>query len=180
MSTDIPSQADFQLAPERNYDLDGWHAWDTFGGLSLDQAYEVFRTSALDCQEDLMWMAPRPFCFYLPVALRYIQAADSSGDSDIVNCLAPAIQFQFGGKHDITDAFPCIRAICGYVLSHYSKFEVSEQVYGDLRPRYEGLLRRVSGEQAAAPNSRQPSQLPTSLEVQTPDSQRTHSSGGCG
>jgi hypothetical protein len=35
-------------------------------------------------------------------------------------------------------------------------------------------------QQDAPPNSRQPSQLPPSSEVQTPDSQRTPSSGGCG
>lgn len=35
-------------------------------------------------------------------------------------------------------------------------------------------------EQDAAPNSRPPSQLPTSPEVQSSDSQRTSSSGGCG
>ena len=34
--------------------------------------------------------------------------------------------------------------------------------------------------QDAPPNSRPPSQLPPSPEVQTPDSQRTPSSGGCG
>jgi hypothetical protein len=36
------------------------------------------------------------------------------------------------------------------------------------------------GEPDAAPNSRPPSQLPTSAEAQAPDSQRTSSSGGCG
>jgi len=37
-----------------------------------------------------------------------------------------------------------------------------------------------AGEPGAAPNSRPPQQLPASPEVQTPDSQRTPSSGGCG
>ena len=36
------------------------------------------------------------------------------------------------------------------------------------------------GEPEAAPNSRPPSQLPESPEVQSPDSPRTLSSGGCG
>ncbi len=35
-------------------------------------------------------------------------------------------------------------------------------------------------EQGAPPNSRPPSQFPASPEVQSPDSQRTSSSGGCG
>ena len=46
----------------------------------------------------------------------------------------------------------------------------------------ESLLKRGgrSAEQDTAPNSRPPSQLPPSLEVQSSDSQRTPSSGGCG
>jgi hypothetical protein len=42
------------------------------------------------------------------------------------------------------------------------------------------VRKAMSVEQDAAPNSRQPSQLPASPEVQSPDSQRTPSSGGCG
>lgn len=42
------------------------------------------------------------------------------------------------------------------------------------------LAKRMSGEQGAAPNSRPPSPLPVSPEIQTPDSLRTPSSGGCG
>ena len=42
------------------------------------------------------------------------------------------------------------------------------------------LLEEHQAEPGAAPNSRPPSQLPTSPEVQSPDSQRTPSSGGCG
>lgn len=38
----------------------------------------------------------------------------------------------------------------------------------------------VKAEPGAAPNSRPPSQLRASQEVQSPDSQRTTSSGGCG
>jgi hypothetical protein len=41
-------------------------------------------------------------------------------------------------------------------------------------------LLNKTAEQVAAPNSRPPSQLPTSPETQTPDSLRTPSSGGCG
>ncbi len=38
----------------------------------------------------------------------------------------------------------------------------------------------IAVQQDAPPNSRPPSELPRSPEVQTPDSQRTPSSGGCG
>ena len=51
-----------------------------------------------------------------------------------------------------------------------------------LRSALDDLLRLIHEftEQGAAPNSRQPSQLPTSSEVQKSDSLRTPSSGGCG
>jgi hypothetical protein len=42
------------------------------------------------------------------------------------------------------------------------------------------VLKGRMAEPAAPPNSRSPSQLPTSSEVQTPDTLRTPSSGGCG
>jgi hypothetical protein len=46
---------------------------------------------------------------------------------------------------------------------------------------YEGVSETwVFAEPDAAPNSRPPSQLSTSPDVQTPDSLRTSSSGGCG
>ena len=151
MSASIPSQSDFELPAERVQDLDGWHAWDTFGGRNLDQAYAAFRTNAFGYQEDLMWMAPTPFCYYLPVALRYLQSEHSTNDSDFVNSLASTIDFHFAQGHDIAAAFPCIRNICDYVLSHYSKFDVTESIYGDLRPQYHGLRNKV-GEPGASPN----------------------------
>ncbi|MBI1175812.1 hypothetical protein GC207_00070 [bacterium] len=47
--------------------------------------------------------------------------------------------------------------------------------------RIDGITGYVKGaEPDAAPNSRPPSQLPLSPEVQSSDSQRTPSSGGCG
>ena len=140
MSTDIPTQADFKLAPQ---DLDGWHAWESFGGRTLDEAYAIFRENPVRYQEDLMWMAPKPFCFYLPIALRYLESEDARRDADIINCLASDIGFHFECGHDIAAAFPCIRSICDYVLSHYMKFDVNVAIYGDLRSKYEQLRRRT-------------------------------------
>ena len=148
----MPTQADFQLAPRRVDDLDGWHAWETFGGRTLEEAYAIFSQNALAYQEDLMWMAPKPFCFYLPIALRYLESEQSRGDSDIINCLASDIDFHFEKGHDISDAFSCIKIICDQVLTHYSKYDVNEEIYGDLRQQYEALRRKI-GEQDGAGNS---------------------------
>ena len=155
MNTGIPTQADFQLPPERVQDLDGWHAWETFGGRSLDEAYAIFQQNAFAYLEDLMWMPPKPFCFYLPVAGRYLESPTSSGDSDMVSCLASTLEFHFERGHDISAAFSCIGKIADYVLSHYSKFAIQEHIYGDLRPRYAGLRSKI-GEPDGAANGSQP------------------------
>lgn len=42
------------------------------------------------------------------------------------------------------------------------------------------LERRTNTEPCAPPNSHPPQQFPASPEIQSPDSQRTSSSGGCG
>jgi|KBSSwiStaDraftv2_1062776.scaffolds.fasta_scaffold245033_2 hypothetical protein len=42
------------------------------------------------------------------------------------------------------------------------------------------MLSTIFTEPDAAPNSRQPQQLPTSPDIQSPDSQRTSPAGGCG
>src|ERR1043166_8442690 len=80
MNTDIPTQADFPLPLERVQDLEDWHAWETFGGRNLDETYAIFQENAFAYVEDLMWMPSKPFCFYLPIAGRYLESPKSSGD----------------------------------------------------------------------------------------------------
>jgi hypothetical protein len=61
----------------------------------------------------------------------------------------------------------------GFVLGLIAALVMSRELLGT----EEG---EVSGEQGAAPNSRPPSPLPASPQIQTPDSLRAPSSGGCG
>jgi hypothetical protein len=56
---------------------------------------------------------------------------------------------------------------------------LADPLWREIMREAQETLKRIA-EPDAAPNSRQPSQLPPSSEVQTPDSQRTSSSGGCG
>jgi hypothetical protein len=65
--------------------------------------------------------------------------------------LAADIEFHFECGHDISAAFPCIQAICDHVLTHYARFGVNVEIYGDLRPQYERLRQKI-GEPCAAPN----------------------------
>ena len=52
MSTRLPSKEDF--VPYGT--LDELRAWENFGGLSLDEAYDKLCENPLYYQEDFMWM----------------------------------------------------------------------------------------------------------------------------
>ena len=97
------------------------------------------------------------------------QSGDSREDSDVINCMWSTIDFHLDSGHDISAAFPCIRSICEHVLSHYSKYDITEKIYADLRPRYEGLRHRI-GEPDAAPNGGPATQLGNSGATEGPPS----------
>jgi hypothetical protein len=144
LSDSIPSKEDFQLFPIRSQDLDGWSAWEHFGGHTLEEAYEIFCSNPLYYQEDLMWMTPKPFCFYLPVFLRYLKSEDSDGDSGAISFVASVLEFQLAYAEDISSAFACIDLICQFVLDHFKKFEDDFWIYGDLRAKYQAIRNQVA------------------------------------
>ncbi len=141
MRKNIPTKEDFGLYPGKGQDLDRMSAWKAFGGLSLDEVYGVFLDNPLYHQEHLMWMAPKAFSFYLPVALRYLESEDSGDGSDIINILVSDIEFHFTCGEDITPAFPCIQAICDCVLRNRARFNLD----ADLHQQYENLRLKVCG-----------------------------------
>lgn len=63
-------------------DLDALHAWKNFGGLSLDQAHQLFMENP-DCYwEDFMFMGPAALDYYLPVIDRYLRDYRSAVEDD--------------------------------------------------------------------------------------------------
>jgi hypothetical protein len=75
----LPTEADFDPAAGC---LDARGAWKHFGGLSLQQAYDLFVTNPLRYQEDFMFMGSRAFEYYLPVIDRYLREVTGGEDSD--------------------------------------------------------------------------------------------------
>jgi len=125
-------------------DLDGNHAEKNFLGKSIEEAEALFKESSLYYQEDLFWMGPKAFCFYLPAVYRYLQSKDSEEDCDILNCLAGTLDSRL--KDDgsqIADAFPAMLDLCSYVLENYEKFGVDRTIYGDLKIKYEGIKNKI-------------------------------------
>jgi hypothetical protein len=65
----LPTVEEINPVPEN---LDGQNAVRNFLGKSLDEAEALFRESSITYQEDLMFMGPPAFRFYVLAAINYI------------------------------------------------------------------------------------------------------------
>lgn len=133
----LPSRDEINV---NNDDLDGRVACDHFLGKTLEQAEALFHENSVYYQEDLMWMGPTAFCFYLPAFLNYLRS-DSADDADL-SCLVMILQYRL--ECDIHDLIPVasqVVSICRYILDNDSRYVVNQQLYGDLYAQVESLER---------------------------------------
>ena len=66
----IPSRSDINVFDT----LDERDACEHFLGKNIDEAEALFREDFLCYQEDLMWMGPRAFRYYVHAAINYIHS----------------------------------------------------------------------------------------------------------
>jgi hypothetical protein len=100
----------------------------------------LFRENSLYYQEDLMWMGPKAFCFYIDAAIRYVQSEAASTDTDIILSLGTILEFRL--EHEPTDMLPVaekLRIFCDYIVQHHERFELAAEYYGDFRARFQAL-----------------------------------------
>lgn len=123
----LPSAIDFD---PWKCDLDARHAWKTFGGLSLEDAYTKFCQIPESYQEDFMFMGPAAFLYYFPVIDEYLRSAvplDHLDDcqADILgSCVA--VQLDWNGARMPPELRVRIESLCEFVLSNLSRLASSE------------------------------------------------------
>ena len=128
--------------------LDERCACEHFLGKTIEQAETLFRDNAPRYQEDLMWMGPVAFRYYLAAYIRYIQSDEASGDSDAVNCFHGLIEWRV--KHTRADVVPIRQALesaCRYIIQNFRKFDVAP-LYGNLCGAFEALLAELNAPHA--------------------------------
>jgi hypothetical protein len=116
--------------------LDERSACEHFLGQTVEQAEALFRENSLVYQEDLMWMGPVAFRYYVHAAIRYIQSKEAIGDSGIINGLVALLEFRL--EHEAAELVPVAReliSICGYMIEHYERFNLTPEIFGDVRSR---------------------------------------------
>ncbi|MHC5114005.1 MAG: hypothetical protein ACYTGP_06205 [Planctomycetota bacterium] len=120
--------------------LDGRIAALHFLGKSLEQAEALFRENSIYYQEDLLFMGPIAFRYYVPAAVNYIRSDAARGDSDMVSCLASILEHRL--RYESVELAPVassLTAACHYVVEHYGRFDLDAEIYGDVRSRYHAL-----------------------------------------
>jgi hypothetical protein len=124
LSTALPTREDFDPF---GGDLDAAGAWKEFGGLSLDLAYEHFRSNPLAYQEDFMFMGPAAFLFYFPVIERHLLTFKIETEYEHqALILARAILMQLRNRPRQSDSNLAerVKALTDHVLTHFNHFDV--------------------------------------------------------
>ena len=121
-------------------DFDGGHAERHFLGKTLEEAEALFRENSIYYQEDLMWMGPVGFRFYVRAAINYLRSDAATGDSGMVHAFVGLLGFwlEFHPKELVPVAAE-LAAACASLRAEYDRFDVAPEIYGDLRPRLQSL-----------------------------------------
>ena len=135
----LPTRAEIDLYGS----LDEAVACEHFLGKTLDEAVAMFEENSLAYQEDLMWMGPRAFAFYVPAVTRYLATEAARGDSDLVSCMLGNIRFR-RDEVEFALARDEVRRLIEVIVSNWLKFEVDESIYGDLLTAYRDLARELA------------------------------------
>jgi hypothetical protein len=129
--------------------LDERSAVENFLGKSLAQARRLFCDDFLTYSEDLMWMGPEAFRFYVPAAIDYLRSTESDGDSVAASSFCGLIEFRLCSCPDSIEPVKdlireCIRAM----LEDFDRYECNRGnltffVEENVAARYRKVLERL-------------------------------------
>ena len=132
----IPTRTDINV-----YDsLDERSACERFLGKSLDEAETLFRQNTMGPIQDLLWMGPVAFRFYVRAAITYIESEYADGDSDSINSLAGTLSHW--QEYDPAELVPCaclLADFCRTVFEQFDRYDADPAIYVGLREQYQHL-----------------------------------------
>ena len=146
MATRLPTSDEINVFDS----LDERCAVKNFLGKDLEQARSLFAENFLRYQEDLMWMGPKAFAFYVPAAINYLLSEEADNAADAVSSFLSLIEFRLEYEPtEIAIVGPIIREGILTMLEDFERYglggEVYGDAYGDVAGRYRVLLSRLDG-----------------------------------
>lgn len=125
--------------------LDEQAAVKNFLGKELKEAEALFRENFLYYQEDLMWMGPIAFRFYVPAAISYLLSEAADNDAGAASSFCALIEFRLDYEPiSIAPVALIVRAGIRGILFDFDRYACDSQIYGDVAGRYRMLLSRLS------------------------------------
>lgn len=120
---------------------DGSYAIEHFYGKTLEQAEQLFAEGeTLYYTEDLLWMNPVGFRFYIQAAIGYCLSDRATGDPCIISALAGNLSHR--QEFQPVELVPCARLLadfCRAVCQQFDRYDADPQIYCGLREKYEQL-----------------------------------------
>src|SRR3954466_14676437 len=102
-------------------DLDGRTACEHFLGKTIEEAEAMFRENSLYYQEDLMWMGPVAFGYYVEAAIRYLRSDAAENDCGFVSALGATLEFRLEHyPESLAPIWGQLASACDYVVAHRS------------------------------------------------------------
>jgi hypothetical protein len=138
MNTRLPSAEEINVFDS----LDERSAVEHFLGKDLEQAEALFREDLY--WEDLMWMGPIAFRFYVSAAINYLLSDEAENDAYAASSFCSLIGFRLDHKHaDVVPVGPVIREGIIGVLKDVGRYGLDVAIFGDVAGRYRALLSRL-------------------------------------
>jgi len=124
--------------------LDERSAVKNFLWKSLEEARSLFRDNFLHYQEDLMWMGPIAFRFYVVAAINYLLSEDATDAADAVSTFCMVLKFRLDEETaEIAPVGPILRDAIFGILNDFDRYGADIAYYGDVAGRYRALLARL-------------------------------------
>lgn len=132
----IPTREEINIygSPEEEW------ACKNFLGKDLDEAERLFANSS--CYEDLTWMGPVAFRFYVQAADRYLRSEASAGDWEAAIFLLHPLESRLEDEpEEIGPVAAQLASLCHYMAERQEKFDAGD-IAGDIVERYSALAKR--------------------------------------
>jgi len=124
--------------------LDERCAVKNFLGKDQEQAQSLFRENFLRYQEDLMFMGPTAFRFYVPAAINYLLSEEADYAADAASSFCGLIEFRLDYEPaEIASVGSIIREGILGILKDFDRYGCDSEIYGDVAERYRVLLSRL-------------------------------------
>ena len=120
--------------------LDEQRACRHYLGKTLEEAEKLHHDGVLAYQDDLMWMGPVAFRYYVRAFIRFLHSEAATNCPDAINGFAGTLEIRL--EYEPGELAPIARELadaCTYILEHWNKFDPDPDIYGNLDARYTTL-----------------------------------------